>query len=220
MGTAGFDPETLLTATNVVLDHWDRLATAEGRRAVVLEAVRQAVARNISSIVESIDWEVYVALVATGRGNSNDETRQLLAAELERAEIAFIGRMTDFYAAMCETLGLGLRDPSVSFRHLAAVGASVVEGLALRKVLVQANLKNAEHGYDGWSLADLLDDPIPGPAIDGGTADWTLAAWAFLAVFDATTEPIPNWEPTDARRSAVTELQSHAQAALGASEPS
>lgn len=207
MGTAGFDQETLLLATDVILTHWDRLTTDGGRRAVVLEAIRLAVARNINGLAESIDWEVYIALVATGRGSSNDETRQELVAELERAETSLIERMTAFYSTMSETLGFRLRTPDITFRHLAAAGASVVEGLALRKLLVEANSKNGQQSGDGWSLPDLLDTPLPGPSIDGGSADWTLAAWAFHGVFDSVTEPIPDWEPNDQRRAELHEIQ-------------
>jgi AcrR family transcriptional regulator len=220
MGTAAFDPETLLLATDVVLRHWSRLETVDGRRAVILEAVRLAVARNISTIIDSVDWEIYVALVATGRGNSNDDTRQVLTAQLERAEVSFISLMTDFYAAMSDTLGFGLRDPAISFRHLAVAGSAVVEGLALRKVLVDANANNGQQMSAEWSLADLLDTPVPGPAIEGGVAEWTFAAWAFLGVFDAVTELVSDWEPTDDKRAALEELQRQARLATVAAAQS
>lgn len=214
MGTAGFDPETLLVVTDIVLEHWHLLETEDGRRAVVLEAIRQAVERNITSIVQSVDWEVYVALVATARGNSNDEGRQLLAAELQRAEVSFVSAMAAFYAAMCTTLGIRLRRASVSFRHLAVTGAAVVEGIALRKVLVEANATNERVALLDWSLEDLLDDRIPGPTIGDGAADWSLAAWAFLGIFDGATEPDPDWRPTPEGRAAIEALRDNVVAGM------
>ena len=205
LGTAGFDPETLLIVATVVLQHWDRLATVEGRRAVVQEAVRLALGKNMASITNSVEWEVYIALVATTRGNSHDETRQHLAAKIERAESKFIDDMAGFYAGICHTVGLRLRDPAITFRHLAIAGASAVEGLALRKIVAKAS-PNADRTASCWSLGEILDKPLPGPAIDGGTADWTLAAWIFQGLLDGVTEPIPEWQPTNEGRAQVAEI--------------
>jgi hypothetical protein len=208
MGTAGFDLDTMLIATSVALEHWDSLDTEDDRRAVIGEAVRQAVGHNTKGLAESVDWEVYAALMATGRGNSNDETRQQLAAELERAEMAFISDMTTFYSVMCSALGLRLRsDVSVTYEHLALAGAAAIEGLALRKKLVDANANNARRMDSDGSLAALVNEPVVGPAVKGGTTDWTLAAWAFLGVLYAITELDPDWEPTIERRAMIEEIQ-------------
>lgn len=211
MGTAGFDPETLLVATEVVLEHWDRLATPEGRRAVVCETVRLAIRRNITAIMQTVQWETYVALAATARGSSNDESRPQLNAALQRTEVLLIGLMSEFYAAMFDAVGLQLRNEGLTYGHLAVAGAAVVDGIALRNNLAAANSGHENREELGRSLEALLENPVPGPGIDGGKADWTIAAWAYLGILDAATEPIPDWTPTGERRGTLEELHRLAQ---------
>ena len=50
-------------------------------------------------------------------------------------------------------------------------------------------------------------DTLPGPGIEhGSTVEWTLAAFAFLGVFDAIVEFHPDWTPTDERRRGLEDL--------------
>lgn len=206
LGTAGFDPTTLLVACDVILEHWDRLESEEGRRAVVREAARQALERNIAGIAESIEWEVYVALVATARGNSQDESRQELNAVLKETEVSLVGLMTNFYEAIFGAVGFQLRDEALTYGHLAVAGASVVEGIALRSAMIHASDGPSRPGL----LEKLLDTPITGPAIDGGETAWTIAGWAYLAILEAAVIPTRDWLPTDERRATVEELRQQA----------
>jgi AcrR family transcriptional regulator len=197
-GTAAFDQETLDLAATVVADHQDMLATPEGRRAVLLEAVRQAALQNFRAIVDSQEWHIYVALVATARSTHDDEARERIEKALGASEEAFITKMAEFYEAMGQVLGRRLRKPEYSYHHVASAGAALVEGLALRQVLAQT-LKSAPDNrkpHDrGFSLNELLNSPLPGPGIDGKPADWSLPALAFMAIVDSFTEPDPNYQP-------------------------
>lgn len=189
LGTAAFDDETIKKVEEVVSRNAAVLVTAEGRRQVLMEAVRVGVAQNFKALVESDEWHIFVALNASVDSAGDDESRLRVAAALQDSEMTFIDKMADFYSAMLDALGLRLRH-SYTVRHLAMVGASIVEGLALRRILVQAvdEARRPPLVVDhGWSLRDILGPPLPGP--DNGE-DWSLAAIGFLGIVDIMTEPI------------------------------
>ncbi len=200
LGTAAFDEETLKLSQKIVNDNAHLLDRPEGRRAVVQEAVRQAVAQNFKAIVTSSEWHIYVALVATARSTRDDAARAQITAALATSEVTFVRLMTVFYQRMLEQLGLRLRHPTVvGFQQLAVAGAAIVEGLALRKIMVDSaralphkNLTEEQRG-DITELQSYLDVAVPGPRLGGGTTDWSLPAVAFLGVLDAISEPDPEF---------------------------
>jgi AcrR family transcriptional regulator len=192
LGTAAFDQETIDTATNVVMSSAEKLTTPEGRRQVLLEAIRQGVAQNFKAIVQSQEWHIYVALNASIRKAGDDESRLRIAAALQNSEMTFVDKMSEFYSGMLEFLGLRFRDDTYTVRHLAVAGAAVVEGLALRRLVTEA-VEDARRPPvipdHGWSLSDLLTASISGPP-DAENQDWSLAALAFSGIVDALTEPV------------------------------
>lgn len=198
MAFSAFDEETLIQAAQVFASRWGELSTAEGRAAVVDEAIRVAVEQNFLAIADSPDWQVYAALSATARGNSNDESRTELVRALEEADVIFVTQMAAFY----ELVGLaaGLRPvEGMTYEQLALAGAAVVEGLAIRKVLV-----DARGGGDG-PMARFLTGELPAPR-GGAEARWSLVARAFRGVFLELLEPVPNWVADDEVKAAVERL--------------
>ena len=191
-GVGVFDVGSMAAAATIVSDSWERMGDKTGRRAVLLEIVRQAITHNYEGVARSPDWHIFAALMATARGSSNDETRSRLVAELELADMYWVDEMSNFYAGMSYLIGLRLR-PGLSFRQLAVAAGSVIEGLALRRILVDANADNPQRPQGDWSLRDLVDGPVPGPDKDGHNEDdnWSLAARAFLGVLDTFMEPDP-----------------------------
>lgn len=196
LGTAAFDQDTVDLAANIVMGNADKLSSPEGRRQVLLDAVREAVAQNFKAIVESQEWHIYVALNASIRTAGDDESRLRIAAALQHSEMTFVDRMADFYAGMLEVLGLRFRNDSYTTRHMAVAGAAVVEGLALRRLVTMTvdGAKRPPYVPDhGWSLGDLLAANLAGPG--GSDAQpWSLAALAFLGIVDALTEPAGSGE--------------------------
>ncbi len=75
------------TAVAVVLANQHRLGTAEGRRAVLREAIRRAIAVNFPAVINSRPWQVYVALISTLGAIRDSGARAGLAAALEETEI-------------------------------------------------------------------------------------------------------------------------------------
>ena len=50
--------------------------------------------------------------------------------------------MAEFYQLMAEGLGLRLWSPAYSYTHVAAAAAALIEGLALRQILAEAQRGN------------------------------------------------------------------------------
>jgi AcrR family transcriptional regulator len=192
LGTAAFDQETIELASNVIFSKADQLKTPEGRRAALLEAVRVGVAQNLKAIAASKEWHIFVALNASAGAAGNDESRLRVVAELQHSEMTFIDKMTEFYNAMLDALGLEMRN-GYTVQQFAMAGAAVVEGLSLRRLIVTAAETAArpplipEHS---WVLSDQLNAPVssPDPLNDN---EWSLAAVSFLGIMDAMTRPRP-----------------------------
>ncbi|HEY6315443.1 MAG TPA: hypothetical protein VIY52_32195 [Streptosporangiaceae bacterium] len=197
-GAAAFDPETPDLVRKMIAEHQDLLATAEGRRALVLEAVRRGVAQNFGNLVESREWHIYMALVATSGPAGDDQARDRIKQALGASEAAFLARMGEFYRQMGQVFGLRLRYPAFGYDHLASAAAALVEGLALRHILARSlagGRDSRQPPRPASSLGDIIITSRPGPGIDGTPADWSLAATAFLGILDALTEPDPATSP-------------------------
>jgi len=183
-----FDQPTLDLAAAVVGDHQHMLGTPEGRRAVTLEAVRQAILLNFRNLSESPDWRIFLALTATASSNPDLEVRVKVQRILAETEKNFTTKISTFYEGMVQLLGMRLRDPAYRYEHMAAAAGALLEGLALKQLLAEGLLGSSPDGEQDTFLSDILNTPIPGPGIDGKTADWSLAAIAYLGIMDALTE--------------------------------
>jgi AcrR family transcriptional regulator len=185
-GTAAFDAETIRVAVATAQQHADWLATVEGRVRLRRELVRVSARKNFETLMQSSDWRTYVALTATVVSMPEDRGRARIQERLRESETTFIERMTTFYSGMAQVLGFRARAP-FTFRHLAATGAAIVEGLALRQMV---NL-------------ELVSEPLELDAPSGGSEEWVLAAQGFLAVLEAMTEMDPDFPDPDANQIAA-----------------
>lgn len=194
-GSGSYDVGTLKLATETVIAHKDRMFTPEGRLAVTSEAIRVAAERNYDYIASDPNWKIYISLIATSGGARDPVTRARVAAALAESDARFTTNMATFYGLMGLLMGFRPR-PSCTYDHLAAAGAAVVEGLALRRVLV-ATAEAADGDDPRTRLGALVADRVRGPGLDGD-AEWSLAALGFLGVFKALIEPVPveEYDPT------------------------
>lgn len=181
-------------ALEVVRANQHRLVTAAGRRAVTREAARRAVAQNFQDMVASSgSWLIHLALAATVNSVRNPRARARIAAALQDAERARVDSLVRFYRVLAQMLGLRVRE-GYRFEHLAVAGGMVVQGLMMRQIIA----RNAEGcpppagSGQSWSLDALINDPLPGPGLDGGTAEWSFAAAAYLGIFEHILEPDPD----------------------------
>ncbi|RBY95408.1 hypothetical protein DQ237_15245 [Blastococcus sp. TF02-8] len=190
-GTAAFDEETIRLARSIVAERIEELRTEEGRRRVLRETVRRAARQNFNAVVASSQWRTYVALTATVMSLSDNEARTRVRDALQAAERVFIERMSNFYADMSIMFGFRLKSYINSYETLAAVGASVVEGLGLRQSLTP----------------DIVNRQIMIPGPDG-PEEWHLAALGFLGILEQCIEPQPDYNPDDALKDYLKQLAS------------
>jgi AcrR family transcriptional regulator len=182
------DPETFTVIKRILADNTQLLGTPAGRRALVCEIVRIAATRNYHALSESTPWRLHMALVATLGSTRSGEARKKIAAALEDAQLRSRDSMVAVFGFLAQVLGLRLRDPARTVEHMQLAGGLLVQSMALRNVQVQA-ADTAEAAH----VDSLLNTPLPGPGLHGEPAEWTLAAFAFLAVIDAFTELDPDF---------------------------
>ena len=216
-------PETTTVVRQLVDENRALLATLEGRRALLCEIVRITTERNYRMLSESPQWRLHMALIATlgsthdgaaatgagaaGAGGAGDgAARRRVAAALEDAQSRSREAMVAVFEIVMTELGLRLRDPSWTAEHLQLAGGLFMQGLALRNVQVQAALGGDSDAADrrdagpGATMTaahvdTLLNAPVPGPGLHGGTAEWTVVAFAYLGLGDAFTELDPDFGP-------------------------
>ena len=182
-GTAAFDQETIELAGSIVAANLDKLSTEAQRRTLLREVVRAAAGRNFEAIKDSTDWRTYVALTATlmTLGQENHQVRDEVQTALSTSESTFIGKMATFYEDMAGVLGVRMKVQGADWSTLAAVGAAVVEGLALRQII----------------SPEVVDTPVIVDEPDG-PKEWSVAALGFMAIVETWTELDPAYEPTSA----------------------
>ncbi|HRA51989.1 hypothetical protein [Actinotalea sp.] len=184
------DEPTLEIAVASAHERLDLLVTPEGRRVLLLETVRVALEHNYRVHSTSTSWRTYMALLSTVNAIADDDARRKIAVRLQAAErTGFIAVMARFYESLSAALGLRLRAPQYTFEHIALAGSALVEGLAIRNAILEADEVSAP-GVERPTLDELLHGELPGPQ---GTGPWTTTALAFLGVVDAFLEPDPDF---------------------------
>lgn len=195
-----FDPETFAAIERVLTDNKRLLGSAQGRSALLREVVRLAVARNYQALSESRAWRLHAALIATLGATRTGHAREKIAASLEDAHTRSRKSMVDLFGYLSGMIGLRMRDPARTPEHMMLAGGLLVQSLALRNAQVQAAIDYPDAAH----VDTLLNTPIPGPGLDGGTAEWSLAAFTYLAVIEAFTELDPDFAPADSAPGSVT----------------
>jgi len=188
------DTRTLEIAVGVVHDRPELLATPEGRRTLFVETVRIALEHNYRVHSTSTMWRTYMALLSTVTAIADDDARMKIANRLQAAERSgFIAVMAEFYEGLSAALGLRLREERYTFEHIALAGSALVEGLAIRNAILEAE-EGAGPGPGDPTLDELLHGRLPGP---GGSDQWTTTALAFLGIADTFLEPDPDFVVPD-----------------------
>jgi AcrR family transcriptional regulator len=186
-----FDPETFSVASQVLADNRPLLATADGRRALLREVVRVTTRRNYQALTESAPWRLHMALVATLGSTRSGDARRQIAAALEEAQLRSRDSMVALFGYLMAEIGLRLRDPAWTAEHLQLTGGLLVQSLALRNLQVQA----ADGASEAAAVDALLNGPIPGPGLNGETAEWTLVGFAYVGLVDGFVELDPDFTP-------------------------
>jgi hypothetical protein len=198
------DPSTSSMIRQLLDANQAMTGTPEGRRALMREVIRVTADRNYRTLSESAPWRLHMALVATLGSTRAGQARRQIAAALEDAQTRSREMMVAMFGYLAGELGLRVRDPALTFEHMQMAGGLLVQGIALRNVQVQAARGDREGACADASclvmahVDALLNAPIPGPGLDGGTAPWSLAAFAYLGVVEAFIELDPHFVPSPA----------------------
>ena len=189
-----FDPETFTVIDQVLTDNKQMLGTEQGRRALLCEVVRLAAVRNYEALSGSNAWRLHMALIATLGKTRSTQAREKIAASLEAAQTRSRDSIVSLFGYLSGVVGLRMRDPARTAEHMTLAAGLLVQSLALRNVQVQI----AVDGTPDASRVDrLLNEPIPGPGLDGEPAQWSLVAFGYLAIVDAFAELDPDFVPPD-----------------------
>jgi hypothetical protein len=181
LGPFAVDSATLQVATRVVVENLDRLGTPEGRMEVLREGVRLGTAENFRGGSERVRWRTYFTLIAMVLSLPAEAggRRHRLQMALHESEARFVGAMASFYQDMGLVLGFRLKYEE-GYDALAAAGASIVEGLVLRQIV----------------MPELAERTFYAPGFDGEMVEWTLPALAFMGIVEALVKPDPDYDPT------------------------
>jgi len=180
-GTAAFDHKTIELANHIVDQHVHLLATEEGRLQLLVLASRLGSQQNFDAVTASGEWRMYVTLTAAVVSMADTPTKAQLTEAMKQADHGFLSRMAEFYTAISARIGFRLRPEfGDDFRLLAAVGASVVEGLGIRQ-LVSPEL--VERKFDRTIFSEY------------GEGEWSLPSLGFTAVLMTMIEMDPDFVP-------------------------
>ena len=218
-----FDPETFTMVKQVCEANEALIATAEGRLALLREVVRLTADSGYEALTASVPWRLHMALVVTLGSTRSGAARKRIAAALEDAQRRSRESMVAVLDYLMGRLGLRLRDPAYTLDHVQLAGGLLIQSLALRNVQVRTATEDVADPAGGSGQAqgprpaggpglvdpavdpraltaasrvnELLNEPIPGPGLDGGPAAWSLAGLAYLGVIERLIEPDPDFVP-------------------------
>jgi AcrR family transcriptional regulator len=178
------DEVAIARAIEVVLTHRRCLETWSGRRWLLEEVVRRVVPASLRDLSKSTHWRSFVALTATLLSLDQDDGGHEIRERLLGSERRLLRGMAEFYSEMAAVLGLRVRATFANGDYLAlvTVGAAMVEGMALRRILMPEG--------QGDDEIYTLDEAI--------VRDWSLPAIAFMSVVDAFMEPDPHYDEESA----------------------
>lgn len=176
---AAYDRGTVDLAVQITAENLDKLATAEGRRALVVELCRRGSQQNFTALYGSAEWQTYVALTATLVSLPDGRLQTAMQQALHRSELGFIDRMTVFYESMLFLVGYRVQ-PGIpeGARVLTTLGGAVVEGLALNSIVVP---KVADTRF----VAD--------PFAVGTAQEWTIPSIGYTSLVLGISEPDPEF---------------------------
>lgn len=183
-----FDPDTLQIARRSIAANLAELRDPRRRRALLVEIISAAVSHNFAVTNESARWRTFVTLAASSL-SLPPEDQERVFAQLRATERGLTDAMQEFYEQVTAVLGVRLREGVPSWRVLRTLGAAVVEGLALRHLVVPEDVAVTIGSPAGTATAE------------------NLAAHGFLAVLDSISEPDPDYDPDTAL---ARYLQEHA----------
>ena len=180
------DPSPTQEATDQVLDEVAPLITSgdpDQLAAALREVVRVTVNTNMESVVQSLEWRVYMSSLASlDTGNDADPA---MTEAFRVAASEFGERFVEFFERISTVFGLRSREP-LRVHDFGLLVSSIIEGVALRQHIHPrlSGLKRPT-GPDGemqpWNAAALAIEgllitwcePDPEADVSADLASWT-----------------------------------------------
>ena len=161
----------------IVLGHVEWLATADLRRDLLLELIRQGSLRDFETMLTSTEWRTYLALHATFLSVANDDLREELQAALARSEQSFSGRVAASWELLCGLFGYRLHpELDATFETVASLASADLRGHVLMALASPEIAARKIHGR---------------PFGAAEPADWSPPAIAIASIALAFLEPDP-----------------------------
>lgn len=176
----------------LVRDRIDRFATAQGRRDLCVELLRQGALRDFEAMHASTRWRTYIALHATFLSLADGDLRQEVQAALAAAERDLNDRIARSYRRLAALFGLRLcPDLPLTFEELATQLSATMRGFVLT---APARPDLAERQFE------------PGAFGAAGEAEWSRPALGITATALSFLEPDPAVEWDEERLARVRRM--------------
>lgn len=199
------DDETIRRLLGVLEARRDVLGTEQGRRDVVVEALRVSLDADIRRMLASPKWRLFMALSVTHQTLPDEDLRATVAASLAEMEHAMVQRRAEIYETMAAMIGYRQRPPWSGEEGFMAL--SQLSGLTMRGVLSRAL------GDPDW-LDERTELALFGAS---GPAPWSQPEIALTTVLLGHLEPDPSVVWTPERIAASEEQFAAIAASLGVS---
>lgn len=117
---------------------WDRradLASAQGRRNLIVEALRFSTDTNFRRVLVSPQWRNYLAVNATFRSLPEGPLRTKVQRALAEADFRFVAHQVEVYARLPALLGYRLVPPLTApegFTVVSSAAGSMMTGLVIK----------------------------------------------------------------------------------------
>jgi AcrR family transcriptional regulator len=161
----------------VLAEHDDWLATAEGRQALLLELIRRLALLDFQSVLAAPAWRTYLALHATVASLADDVRDQVRTA-LARADTAHTAHVARAWHQLAALFGYRLRpELATTYDTLATLLSATMRGLV---VAALSRPEAAEHRT------------VARPPGAAEAAEWSLAGLGIASLASAFLEPDPH----------------------------
>jgi AcrR family transcriptional regulator len=173
----------------IVARHLDWLGTADLRRGLLVELLRQLALFDFQALYGSAEWRTYIALHATFMSLVDGGLRDQVQVTLAQSEQSRIARIAQAWKQLAELFGYRLRpELAATFETVATLIDATMRGLVIMAL----------------SMPDIAEHRSQAsPFGAAGTEEWSLPAAGLAGIATAFLEPDPAIEWDDERIAAV-----------------
>jgi len=190
----GESPQEVAELGALIWENRADLGSAQGRRNLVVEALRYSTDADFRRVLASPAWHTYLGLNATFRGLPDGPLRTRVQIALADADTRFVAHRAEVYARLPSLLGYRLVLPLTApygFTVMASAAGSMMTGLVVKA------LARPEIATDTLQMR---------PFGSTRSAGWTLPAYHLAGVLLSHLEPDPavQWDSKQRRTSVET----------------